>query len=128
MCGSACWVASLHEPAILQAAAPCNLLPAVCCRVCVCVLRLLLLQQRGTVQILPGNALGRALEEYGPFDAIHVGAAAAVLPQVSWITWPHLPSAWHLLLGSFDGYTSPGVLWCHKATPHCRVPSMHAPG
>eukprot|EP00891_Asterochloris_glomerata_P001212 jgi/Astpho2/1212/e_gw1.00022.20.1_t len=40
-----------------------------------------LMKQRGTVQILPGNALGRALEEYGPFDAIHVGAAAAVLPQ-----------------------------------------------
>lgn len=39
------------------------------------------LMKRGTVQILPGNALGRALEEYGPFDAIHVGAAAAVLPQ-----------------------------------------------
>ena len=75
-------LASLHDPGAPQAAAPCSLLPAVCCRVCACLLRPLLLQQRGTVQILPGNALGRALEEYGPFDAIHVGAAAAILPQV----------------------------------------------
>ena len=59
------------------------------------------MQQRGTVQILPGNVLGRALEEYGPFDAIHVGAAAAVLPQVSYITSPQpgycmASAAWQL--------------------------------
>ena len=83
MCGDAnCWPACMTRGA-LQAAAPCSLLPAVCCRMCAHMLRRLLLQQRGTVQILPGNALGRVLEEYGPFDAIHVGAAAAALPQVS---------------------------------------------
>ncbi|EIE24266.1 protein-L-isoaspartate O-methyltransferase [Coccomyxa subellipsoidea C-169] len=41
------------------------------------------LYENGTVTLKAGNALDDlALEEYGPFDAIHVGAAAASLPQV----------------------------------------------
>lgn len=40
------------------------------------------LMKRGTVRIMPGNVLGKVLREYGPFDAIHVGAAAATMPQV----------------------------------------------
>jgi protein-L-isoaspartate(D-aspartate) O-methyltransferase len=39
------------------------------------------LVKRGTIKIMPGNVLGRVLEQYGPFDAIHVGAAAATMPQ-----------------------------------------------
>jgi protein-L-isoaspartate O-methyltransferase len=39
--------------------------------------------ENGTVTLKAGNALDDpALEEYGPFDAIHVGAAAPDLPQV----------------------------------------------
>lgn len=40
------------------------------------------LMQSGTVKIMPGNVLGKVLKEYGPFDAIHVGAAATTMPQV----------------------------------------------
>ena len=40
------------------------------------------LMKTGTVKIMPGNVLGKVLKEYGPFDAIHVGAAAATMPQV----------------------------------------------
>ncbi|KAK9906516.1 hypothetical protein WJX75_003206 [Coccomyxa subellipsoidea] len=41
------------------------------------------LYENGTVTLKAGNALDDpALEEYGPFDAIHVGAAAPDLPQV----------------------------------------------
>ena len=36
----------------------------------------------GTVRIVSGNALGEVLtDEQEPFDAIHVGAAAASMPQ-----------------------------------------------
>lgn len=39
--------------------------------------------ENGTVTLKAGNALDDpALEEFGPFDAIHVGAAAPDLPQV----------------------------------------------
>ena len=41
------------------------------------------LMKKGTIKIMPGNVLGKVLGEYGPFDAIHVGAAAATMPQVS---------------------------------------------
>ncbi len=41
------------------------------------------LMKKGTIKIMPGNVLGKVLGEYGPFDAIHVGAAAASMPQVS---------------------------------------------
>lgn len=41
------------------------------------------LMKKGTIKIMPGNVLGKVLSEYGPFDAIHVGAAAATMPQVS---------------------------------------------
>ena len=45
---------------------------ACCCR-----------YENGTVTLKAGNALDDpALEEFGPFDAIHVGAAAPDLPQV----------------------------------------------
>ena len=40
------------------------------------------LMKKGTIKIMPGNVLGKVLQEYGPFDAIHVGAAAATMPQV----------------------------------------------
>lgn len=40
------------------------------------------LMGKGTIKIMPGNVLGKVLGEYGPFDAIHVGAAAATMPQV----------------------------------------------
>ena len=40
------------------------------------------LMGKSTIKIMPGNVLGRVLAEYGPFDAIHVGAAAATMPQV----------------------------------------------
>ena len=40
------------------------------------------LMKKGTIKIMPGNVLGKVLGEYGPFDAIHVGAAAATMPQV----------------------------------------------
>ena len=40
------------------------------------------LMGKGTIKIMPGNVLGKVLVEYGPFDAIHVGAAAATMPQV----------------------------------------------
>ncbi|DBA80272.1 TPA: hypothetical protein ACH3X2_007499 [Trebouxia sp. C0005] len=39
------------------------------------------LMKKGTIKIMPGNVLGKVLGEYGPFDAIHVGAAAASMPQ-----------------------------------------------
>lgn len=42
------------------------------------------LMRSGTVKIMPGNVLGKVLKEYGPFDAIHVGAAAATMPQVGY--------------------------------------------
>ena len=36
----------------------------------------------GTVRIVSGNALGEVLQdEHEPFDAIHVGAAAASMPE-----------------------------------------------
>ncbi len=41
------------------------------------------LMKKGTIKIMPGNVLGKVLGEYGPFDAIHVGAAAASMPQVT---------------------------------------------
>ena len=41
------------------------------------------LMKKGTIKIMPGNVLGRVLGEYGSFDAIHVGAAAATMPQVN---------------------------------------------
>lgn len=41
------------------------------------------LMKKGTIKIMPGNVLGKVLGEYGPFDAIHVGAAAASMPQVA---------------------------------------------
>lgn len=40
------------------------------------------LMQKDTIKIMPGNVLGKVLGQYGPFDAIHVGAAAATMPQV----------------------------------------------
>ncbi|BDA46034.1 Protein-L-isoaspartate(D-aspartate) O-methyltransferase [Coccomyxa sp. Obi] len=41
------------------------------------------LYEKGTVTLKAGNALDDpALDEYGPFSAIHVGAAASDLPQV----------------------------------------------
>lgn len=41
------------------------------------------LLERGTVRLIAGNALDEAiLDQHGPFDAIHVGAAADDLPQV----------------------------------------------
>ncbi len=40
------------------------------------------LLKEGTVRIVTGNALGEALQgENEPFDAIHVGAAAASMPE-----------------------------------------------
>lgn len=42
------------------------------------------LLERGTVRLMAGNALDEALlDQHGPFDAIHVGAAADDLPQVA---------------------------------------------
>ncbi len=41
------------------------------------------LMKKGTIKIMPGNVLGKVLGQYGPFDAIHVGAAAASMPQVA---------------------------------------------
>ena len=46
------------------------------------------LMKTGTVKIMPGNVLGKVLREYGPFDAIPVGAAAATMPQVSLFPLP----------------------------------------
>lgn len=40
------------------------------------------LMKKDTIKIMPGNVLGKVLGQYGPFDAIHVGAAAATMPQV----------------------------------------------
>ena len=40
------------------------------------------LMKKDTIKIMPGNVLGKVLGEYGPFDVIHVGAAAATMPQV----------------------------------------------
>lgn len=41
------------------------------------------LARRGSVQLMAGNALDAALlDKHGPFDAIHVGAAAADVPKV----------------------------------------------
>jgi hypothetical protein len=59
------------------------------------------LARSGTVTLLAGNALDAALlAKHGPFDAIHVGAAAAHLPKVraqlpglpgnACLPWPHL--------------------------------------
>ena len=39
------------------------------------------LLDQGIVRIRPGNVLGDVLEQEGPFDAIHVGAAAATMPK-----------------------------------------------
>ena len=50
------------------------------------------LMKKGTIKIMPGNVLGKVLGEYGPFDAIHVGAAAATMPQVPRL---HADSALH---------------------------------
>ena len=47
------------------------------------------LLERGTVSLMAGNALDEALlDQHGPFDAIHVGAAADDLPQVSFVPCP----------------------------------------
>lgn len=53
--------------------------------------------EKGTVTLKAGNALDDpALDEYGPFSAIHVGAAASDLPQVQMMhqsltkEWPGL--------------------------------------
>ena len=40
------------------------------------------LMKKDTIKIMSGNVLGKVLGEYGPFDVIHVGAAAATMPQV----------------------------------------------
>ena len=40
------------------------------------------LLERGTVRIVPGNVLGEMLADEKPFDVIHVGAAAAKLPEM----------------------------------------------
>ena len=47
------------------------------------------LLERGTVSLMAGNALDEALlDQHGPFDAIHVGAAADDLPQVGYFPCP----------------------------------------
>lgn len=52
--------------------------PTRCAVACVCGR-----YESGIVTLKAGNALDDpALEEYGPFDAIHVGAAASDLPKV----------------------------------------------